>query len=91
MSLSLTIAAIWAILSALVAMLPMGRQFGPGVILLFSAPVIIGFIGYQHGVWIAALGLLAFLSMFRRPLVYLGRKALGLSAPTPPDTEGPDP
>lgn len=91
MSLSLTLAAIWAILSAIVAMLPMGKQFGPGIFLLLAAPAMIGFIGYEHGIWIAALGLFAFLSMFRRPLVYLGRKALGLPAPLPPEIERNDP
>lgn len=87
MSLSLTLAAIWAVLSAFVAMMPMRRQFGPGIFLLLSAPVLIGFIGYQHGYWIAALGLAAFLSMFRNPLIYLTRKAMGKPAPLPKEIE----
>ncbi len=77
MSASLTIAAIWAILATIVALLPMRFQFIPGFALLVAAPFIVGFIGYQHGFWIAGLGLLAFLSMFRRPLYFMGRKALG--------------
>lgn len=55
----------------------MRMQFPPGIILLISAPVLILWIGATHG-WIwAALGLAAFLSMFRRPLWYLVRKAVG--------------
>lgn len=91
MSLSLTIAAIWVVLSAIVAMLPMGRQFGPGIFLLLSAPLMVGFIGYEHGFLIAGVGLFAFLSMFRRPLIYLTRKALGRPAPLPPELEDPNP
>jgi len=77
MSLSLILAAIWAVLGTITALLPMRRQFIPGVTLLFFAPVLVIFIGMQHGFWIAGLGLLAFLSMFRNPLRYLVRKAMG--------------
>jgi hypothetical protein len=69
--------ALWAIAATIVALLPMRMQFPPGIILLISAPVLILWIGATHG-WIwAALGLAAFLSMFRRPLWYLVRKAVG--------------
>lgn len=87
MSLSLISAAIWAILATIVAMLPMRRQFIPGVILLFAAPVLLIFISYQHGIWLAGLGLLGFLSMFRNPLIYLTRKALGRPAPLPKELQ----
>ena len=90
MSLSLIIGAIWVVLSAIVAMLPMARQFGPGFFLLFSAPFMIGFIAYEHGILIAGVGLFAFLSMFRRPLIYLTRKALGRPAPLPSELEDPN-
>jgi hypothetical protein len=83
MSLSLILGAIWAVMATIVALLPMRRQFIPGVTLLIAAPVLIIFIGFQHGFWIAALGLLAFLSMFRNPLRYLMRKARGLPTPLP--------
>ena len=42
------------------------------------APVILIWIGLEHGVWVAVAGTLGFVSMFRNPLIYLGRKALGL-------------
>ena len=91
MSLSLILASVWAVAATIVALLPMRFQYLPGSVLLLSAPVLIGYIGYQHGIWIALLGLLAFLSMFRRPLIYLGRKALGLPALSPKDIERSEP
>lgn len=77
MSLSLTLGAIWAILATIVALLPMRHQFKPGATLLVLAPALIFYIGTQHGFWIAGLGLFAFLSMFRNPLLYYARKAMG--------------
>jgi len=91
MSLSLILGAIWAVLATVVALLPMRHQFKPGVTLLVAAPVLIGYIGVQHGLWIAGLGLAAFLSMFRRPLLYYIRKALGKSAELPPELRGDRP
>ena len=77
MSPSLIAAALWAIAATIVALLPMRMQFPPGILLLISAPFLVLWIGATHGwVW-AALGLAAFLSMFRRPLWYLARKAVG--------------
>ncbi|WP_424940145.1 DUF2484 family protein [Aliiroseovarius sp. S253] len=77
MSPSLIVGAFWAIAATIVALLPMRMQFPPGIFLLISAPLLIIWIGATHGwVW-AALGLAAFLSMFRRPLWYLARKAVG--------------
>ena len=77
MSFSLIAGAIWVILAATVAALPMRRQFPPGIVLLLAAPVLIGWIGMEHGwVWVA-LGTFAFLSMFRNPLFYLVRRMRG--------------
>lgn len=83
MSLSLTLAAFWAIAATIVALLPMRHQYIPGVSLLVAAPLLITFMGYQHGVWIAAGGLFAFISMFRNPLKYFYRKARGQTAEIP--------
>jgi len=87
MSLSLILAAIWAIAGTIVAMLPMRRQMWPGGALLLTAPGLLIFIGVQHGLWVTLLGLLAFASMFRRPLIYLVRRALGLPAHLPRELE----
>lgn len=77
MSPSLIAGALWAIAATIVALMPMRMQFPPGIVLLILAPFLVLWIGATHG-WIwAALGLASFLSMFRRPLWYLARKAVG--------------
>ncbi len=79
MSLSLAMAIAWVFAATFVAFLPMRRQYLPGVALLLAAPVLIGFLGYQHG-WFAAAGALAaFVSMFRNPLQYFWRKWRGIA------------
>jgi uncharacterized membrane protein len=80
MSLSLILACVWVLASAVVAALPMRRQYLPGVALLMAAPVLIGVIFYEHGVLLGCAALFGFVSMFRRPLLYFGRKAFGLPA-----------
>ena len=77
MSLSLLLAAIWAILATLVAFLPMRFQYPPGLVLLVAAPCLLVFIAMQHGIWVALLGVLGFASMFRNPLIFLWRMARG--------------
>lgn len=80
---SLIIGALWVLTSAIVAMLPMRLQYAPGIVLLMSVPAVLGFIGYQHGFWLVALGFAAFVSMFRNPLIYLYRRARGQRPQTP--------
>ena len=83
MSVSLIIAALWALAATIVAFLPMRLQYMPGFALLLAAPVLIGFLAYEHGIWVAALGLAAFISMFRNPLRYFWRKFRGLHTEVP--------
>jgi len=78
MSYSLTLAALWALAATVVALLPMRFQFVPGICLLMAAPVVIALIGQQHGVWVALLGVVAFVSMFRHPLMYYYRRFRGM-------------
>jgi hypothetical protein len=78
MSLPLVLGAVWVIASAFTAMLPMRRQMIPGIGLLIAAPVLLIWIGWVHGWLWVAFGSFAFLSMFRRPLIYFARRALGL-------------
>ena len=77
------IGCVWVLAAAITALLPMRHQYPPGITLLIAAPFVIGFIGVQHGWLWVGLALLAFLSMFRRPLFglikYLTRK-LGAKA-----------
>ena len=75
MSLSLSFGCLWVLFSAIVAMLPMRYQYPPGIVLLLAAPVLLGWIAWDHGGWLFAAGLFAFVSMFRNPLIYLYRRA----------------
>lgn len=77
MSLPVFIACLWVLASAIVAMLPMRRQYLPGVGLLIVAPFLILWLGYAHGWWWVVIGALAFGSMFRNPLIYMYKRARG--------------
>ena len=85
MSLPLTLACLWVVAAAITAMLPMEYQIYPGIPLLLAAPVLIIWIGLTHGWLWLTLCLLAFASMFRRPLIYFARKAMGLPVTDPRD------
>ena len=76
MSASLTLSAIWVILAAIVAMLPMRRQFAPGIVLLICAPFLLAYLGYQHNPWVVLAASFAIISMFRRPLFYISRRLI---------------
>lgn len=81
----LILAILWVLASAVVAMLPMRLQYAPGLALLLAAPVLIVLIGREFGVLYAIVAALAFLSMFRHPIRYLTRRALGLPVRRPED------
>ena len=83
MSTPLTLACIWVLAATAVALLPYRRQMVPGLALLVAAPVLIVWIGVDHGLWWALAALAGFVSMFRNPLMYFGRKALGRPARAP--------
>ncbi|MDM8166584.1 DUF2484 family protein [Roseovarius sp.] len=71
------LACLWVVAAALVAMLPMRWQFVPGLALLLGAPVLIWRLAVEYGWPAALLAVLAVVSMFRRPLQYYARRALG--------------
>ena len=83
MSWALICAALWVLASAVVAMLPMRRQYVPGLALLLMAPALIIWIGAQHGWLWTAFGVFAFLSMFRNPLRYFWQRARGENPEVP--------
>jgi len=80
---SLIAAAFWVILGAMTAAFPIRYQIIPGSILLLSAVPLMIWIGWENGWLWTGLGLLAFLSMFRRPLLYLIAKARGQNPERP--------
>lgn len=83
MSLPIYLAVAWVFAATAVAMLPMRQQYLPGSVLLFSAPFLIGYLGYQFGWIVAIAALAAFVSMFRKPLRYYWRKCRGLETEVP--------
>ncbi|GAA6162846.1 hypothetical protein NBRC116590_05500 [Pelagimonas sp. KU-00592-HH] len=83
MSLTLILACLWVLAATGVAVLPMRHQYAPGVGLLILAPVLIGVIWYENGIWLALVAVFGFVSMFRRPLLYFWRKARGETSETP--------
>jgi hypothetical protein len=87
MSTPLIIAALWVFAATATAFLPMRRQMVPGIALLVAAPVLILWIGATHGWLWAGLGLLAFLSMFRNPLIYFWKRATGRPVSLPPELQ----
>lgn len=70
------VACCWVILATGVAFLPYRHQFIPGLMLLIAAPVLIYLITREFGFVPGAAAALGFVSMFRKPLRYLARKAL---------------
>ncbi|WP_120501865.1 DUF2484 family protein [Roseovarius sp. EL26] len=83
MSLSIICACVWVLLATLVAFLPMRRQFAPGLGLLAATPLLVVWLGYDHG-WIwSVVAVLAFVSMFRNPLRYFWRKWRGAGETAP--------
>jgi hypothetical protein len=87
MSMPLILGCVWVLAAAVTAMLPMRSQMMPGLALLALAPVLLVWIGWVHGWLWLAFGLFAFLSMFRNPLLYFLRRALGRPAPLPKELE----
>lgn len=83
MDASLISGCLWVLAATATALLPMRLQRYPGLPLLIAAPVLLVWIGRAHGWMWVAFGLFAFLSMFRRPLIYLVRRAMGLEAADP--------
>lgn len=85
MSLPLLLGCIWIVAATVTAMLPMRHQMIPGFSLLVLAPVLLLWIGMTHGWLWLAFGIFAFASMFRRPLIYFARRAIGLPIQDPRD------
>ena len=68
--LTIVLACLWVLAATVVAFLPYRHQYLPGGALLLAAPVLLYFLGREHGIWLTLIGLFAVLSLFRRPLLY---------------------
>ena len=74
MSLSLILAALWAVLANVLAMLPSKDNHWRRAYMLIAVGVpILGFVTYENGPWIGLLVLLAGMSMLRWPVIYAAR------------------
>lgn len=77
MSAPVIAASLWVLAGVTVALLPLRFQYLPGGLLLLCAPGLLIWLGAVHGAWVALAATLAVLSMFRRPLRGLLRRARG--------------
>jgi len=73
MSTSLILACIWVLSAAGVSLLPIRRQYAPGILLLALAPILTIYLAMQHDPWIILVSVAVLISMFRRPLMALIR------------------
>ncbi len=74
---------LWVFAATFTALLPMRRQYIPGVTLLALAPVLIVWLGYDFGWGWSVAAFAAFASMFRNPLKYFYARARGQNPEVP--------
>lgn len=81
MTISLTLAALWALIANVVAMLPSRDHHWRNAYMLIAVGIpIIGFVTWQHGPWIGMLVMAMGISVLRWPVIYLGRWIKRISA-----------
>ncbi|WP_415184773.1 DUF2484 family protein [Phaeovulum sp.] len=74
MSLSLTLACIWAVVATGIAVAP-GRFHWPGAWVLIGCGVpLLGWVTLENGPWVGLIVLLAGVSVLRWPVFFLVRK-----------------
>ncbi|MBM1557370.1 DUF2484 family protein [Sulfitobacter mediterraneus] len=74
MSLSLTLACLWAVVANVLAMTPSKDQHWRNAYILIALGLpIVGYVAVQHGPWVALLVLVGACSVLRWPVIYLGR------------------
>jgi uncharacterized membrane protein len=73
-TLSLTLACLWAVVANLIAMTPSRDNHWRNAYVLIAVGIpVLGYVTLQHGPWIALVVLFAGAWMLRWPVVYLGR------------------
>lgn len=74
MTLSLILAALWALIANVLAMLPSrDRHWRHAYVLIACGIPILGYATYENGPWIGLALLVAGMSVLRWPLIYLAR------------------
>jgi hypothetical protein len=76
-SASIVSCCVWALLASVTALLPLRVQYAPAIMLAIVVPFLLIFVGFEHGLGAVALGLTAFISLFRVPLLYVARQMIG--------------
>lgn len=76
-SASIVSCCVWALLASVTALLPLRVQYAPAIMLAIVVPFLLIFVGFEHGLGAVALGLVAFVSLFRVPLLYVARQMIG--------------
>ncbi|MFT7596160.1 MAG: hypothetical protein ACI8R4_003494 [Paracoccaceae bacterium] len=79
MSLSIILAALWALSANVLAMLPSRDNHWRRAYILIAVGIpILGYVTYENGPWVGLIVLLAGMSVLRWPLIYLTRWVRGL-------------
>lgn len=74
MSLSLILAAVWALIANLLAMLPSKDYHWRNAYILISIGIpLLGYVTWQNGPWIGLVVLVMGMSVLRWPVIYLSR------------------
>ena len=74
MTLSLTLAALWALIANILAMTPSkDHHWRNAYVLITIGLPILGFVTWQHGPIMGMLVLAAGMSVLRWPVIYVGR------------------
>jgi len=74
MSLSLILAALWAIAANVLAMTPSkDNHWRRAYVLIAIGIPLLGYVTYENGPWYGLAVLLAGMSVLRWPVIYLGR------------------
>lgn len=73
-SLSLTLACVWALVANILAMTPSRDHHWRNAYVLVAVGIpIVGYVVMQHGPWVGLLVLAGGCSVLRWPVIYLGR------------------
>lgn len=71
---SLTLAALWAVIANLLAILPSNDNHWRRAYALIAVGIpLLGYVTYENGPWIGLIVLVAGMSMLRWPVIYLSR------------------
>ncbi len=72
MSLSLTLACLWALAATVIGLLPSRRNHWPQAYALVALGIpILGYVTYQHGPWVGLIVMAGAVSILRWPAWYL--------------------